>query len=991
MKKLMSFLTLLICTMGAMAQSWSNPHSNNPGGYTVINANFVVENSNDAVYLGNFTLAAFVGDECRWTESDNGSSMTTENSQTFLTIKVPGNYDNESDNGKSIKFYASDRFGNIYELKVSTNITYDQETTYGNPPSTNRINLTLTYPTTITFNSFEVNKGESINLLDQITVEPVGAALPQNYQWYLGNYSSYATIEGDVLTGVDFVKDAEIIMRCKDGNHVRIANTTFSVVNHATAINIVTDAITVFKDETTQLDLFMKNNYQFFAYSLTPTDATDNVQWEYDEEYIAIQNGKYVPIKGGTTQIRPYIVKSDQTKLYPADNKKISVTINVPISSFTSNWPANTEFICNVDDDIYNHIQQYISITPDNATDKTFTITGNNVAEYFNVTDGHIIALKATPSGSPVTITVKANNLGITDPTYTFDINVEILNQAKELTISSDPLILDSKITIEEAEQAIANYITWGPESSIPYPGYSTIEHVSGPIMVGKGNIDANGNVTLGITSPEGTLESVGGTETIIKVTIIYRDFSNWDGQGYQTITNTEITKQFTVKVVSGLEKFTVVVTPNESNPTVGTITVTPVPANAQFELANPQITVESSLYPTWQTIISVTKVEEAASGCSYTYTGLLPGDFKATFSSNGKSGEQTFTVPAVVNLANGWQWKSNPYGDITNTKDAKEAFFGTNFSEARTYDDLLFNDPNWGFYGTLNTKSIAQSQMYKVKMSGSQTSYITGGHPTTNNTSLELQPGWNWIGSPYLYDRKLENMFDLEGNLPNGVVIASKADGSAEISLSGNTRQWIGDLKLIKEGQGYLIYNPTSNVITTSFKVEVGSMAQGDETSAGARRRASHTTVWEYDHTRFANNMTMVVRMPDLKDSEQYTIGAFVNGECRGEGSFENGLGFITVHTDGGEQVTFRLYNELTGQYFDIDQTVQTQNRIGSLSAPMVMTSEQVVTGISELHQQNTGVAERYDLSGRKVIDSGKGVSLQRMSDGKVVKVVVK
>ena len=167
--------------------------------------------------------------------------------------------------------------------------------------------------------------------------------------------------------------------------------------------------------------------------------------------------------------------------------------------------------------------------------------------------------------------------------------------------------------------------------------------------------------------------------------------------------------------------------------------------------------------------------------------------------------------------------------------------------------------------------------------------------------------------------------------------------------------------------------------------------MAQGDETSAGARRRTSHTTVWEYDHTRFANNMTMVVRMPDLKDSEQYTIGAFVNGECRGEGSFENGLGFITVHTDGGEQVTFRLYNELTGEYFDIDQTVQTQNRIGSLSAPMVMTSEQVVTGISELHQQNTGVAERYDLSGRKVIDSGKGVSLQRMTDGKVVKVVVK
>ena len=164
--------------------------------------------------------------------------------------------------------------------------------------------------------------------------------------------------------------------------------------------------------------------------------------------------------------------------------------------------------------------------------------------------------------------------------------------------------------------------------------------------------------------------------------------------------------------------------------------------------------------------------------------------------------------------------------------------------------------------------------------------------------------------------------------------------------------------------------------------------MEQGDETSAGAR--AKSRSVWHYDHSQFAGNMTMVASFSDLENPEEYTIGAFVDGECRGEGSFDRGLAFITVHTDGGEEVTFRLHNELTDEYFDIDQTVVSRMRIGSVKAPMQLTSNSVVTGIATVGRSASNV-ESYDLNGRAVDGNAKGITIRKMQDGTVKKVVRK
>ena len=86
---------------------------------------------------------------------------------------------------------------------------------------------------------------------------------------------------------------------------------------------------------------------------------------------------------------------------------------------------------------------------------------------------------------------------------------------------------------------------------------------------------------------------------------------------------------------------------------------------------------------------------------------------------------------------------------------------------------------------------------------------------------------------------------------------------------------------------------------------------------------------------------------------------------------------------------MSFRLRNELTGELFDIDQTVPFGAMLGSLKAPVQLTSQAVVTGVNNVQCTMNNVQERYDLGGRAVKATTKGLTIRRNADGKVVKVV--
>ena len=1000
MKKLLSLLMVLCCAIGASAQQGWTARTGQSQDRTVVIADFSVTNG-ASVYEGNWRIGVFVGDECRLVTQDNATDvLTSVNNQQFLMLEVPGNFDAENDEGKEIVIKVSSSMGDVYTLKPDQTLTWQPETTYG-VGSGPRVQLALTLPAEVTLSGFRIDAGNSVDLTNFLNVSPANAQIPENLIWYVGNnyyqpgdYGQFATISGSTLTAVKpnlsegenlpipygFVINAGNYMPLiVNGNPVE--NASFYIEQPATTLTIVTETFEVERGFAEELTVFMRNQHNYKAYSTTPEEITDEVKWEIeDATYIQEDQGTWEPIKGGTTRIRPYIERADGN-LYPEGNKWITVNIIVPVEEAYFNWPYDPQtqqqitFKCNVgDENILQHLDQYVRILPLDATDRTYTITdissygspqelGYRPVLYVNSDN----TIEALASGS-AELLIQPNGIGGEDLAFT--VFVEVDDPLKEVSFTEDPLTFDSATnTLETITSGIRRNIIWQDEYKALQFGTLSVAGV----LTGSGEFSANGPMlTLNNTEiPKG--------ESTITVRLGWNDYSQYDGTEESIAQQWNAGQSFKVVITMGLDHFTITVTPSSDDPTRGTITLTPVPADADFDWADYAdiLTVRSDNYDSFWHVIDI----KAGGEGIYTYVALLPGMFAANCDPDEE--DVFFEVPYRVTFANGWQWKSNPYGNMMSNKNLY-SYFGDDLAEARTYDKLLYNDTEWGYWGSLYDSqeiAIEQAQMYKVKMNAAHETFLYGGNAVMY--AFNVVKGWNWIGSPYFYKRTLDRI-----TTPvNGMVVVGKT-GSAEYDEIHDT--WSGDLKTIDPGQGYYVYLPDESSYIIGFVEEVfGHINQMDDDDVPVGARAARQSVWSYDQSRFANNLTVVAEVSDLDNPEEYTIGAFVDGECRGEGIFEDGRAFITVHTDGGEQVALRLHNELTGEYTDIDQTISTTAmRLGSLKAPVQLTAQGVVTGISTVEgaQQPT---ERFDLNGRTVKGNHKGMTIVRQADGSVRKVV--
>ena len=936
MKKLFSLLSFLLIAAGAWADYYT-PASPYTQGDAVIYAT-VSTNEADA-NASSYEVGAFVDGVCI------GNAKPME-SQIYI-IRARGNEDLV---GKTIEFRAYNPSSDLeFALTPSQTITFQLTGTYGLPYQP--VTLTLKAPTSYSLADIEVEVGKSVNLLDYLTMTPSDATLPLNLVW--GFYEEpydMVSVDGNIMTGV-YTGSTYLYLRGE--NLTNLAWAKVNVVKYATAINIVTNSITVNVDDYTTLIAFMKNMSEIGeAYRLIPADASNRVYWELKNDGIIEQREPdyWYPAKGGTTQIRPYFINKSGTKVYPASNKWITVTVYVPVESIAFDV---TRIYANVGDDIYQRLAKHVKFTPGDATDQNYTFS--TTATNRLTISGTSAVVKSAGSGS-ITVT-SADGAKTGSVLFTF------YNPLKEVTFSQSPLSIDRETSIADANNAIASNIVGALASNQD----AKIE-LSG-VLSGSGKFNPDKLWTVNITNTE--LQKGNAT---VSVTCGWYEYSTNDaGTDVRTMV-WGTAKSFIVNIGVALNSMAMYVTPNTSDPTTGTIPLIPDPSDADINWADFPVSISDGnpLYP-W----NVVTLTDHGDG-TFDYSVELPGRYVVEQTA---ADPQELEVPLKVSMASGWQWVSIPWGSVS----AYEAFFGSNFAEARTWADLLINDPSWGLFGTLLKTSILQGEMFKLKMNGTKTSYLYDGIEDFEY-DYNLQPGWNWIGCPFFYNRQLANAVNTS-NLVSGTIIASKSDGSAE----WNGTKWVGGLTTIKSGQGYLVYWPGSASGFFSFKSEF-SMGKGTKDGAsGAPRHVAYDSPWQYDHTLFASNMTMVATVEGILDTDRYTIGAFVNGECRGEGQFIDGLAFITVHGDGGENVSFRLHDTYTGDFFDIDQKVTSKTRLGSLDAPVRLSSKGFTDGISTIRVDNGTSGETFDANGRRLNGLQRGLNIIRQADGTVRKVVKK
>lgn len=313
------------------------------------------------------------------------------------------------------------------------------------------------------------------------------------------------------------------------------------------------------------------------------------------------------------------------------------------------------------------------------------------------------------------------------------------------------------------------------------------------------------------------------------------------------------------------------------------------------------------------------------------------------------------------VELAEGWNWMSL-YSDQLYEDQIKTYF--SNAQEIRSQHELLYNDPGYGFFGSLanincgSTYKVNVKEGQRVDFYAPEIQYYTG--DAADAKAEYIMSGWQWKSFPYCFRHYVAEVLG-KASLPNGSRIISK-DGFTECYEG----KWAGTLETIVPGEGYLIYNSSEDYLEITWPAE--SKLTKVERSKAAKRAPSYSP-FSYNKTRFADNMTIIAKSDEYLDGERYSVGAYVDGECRGAGRIIDGKMYITVHGEQGDKVAFKLYDKFSGQYIDMNETVGFTPICGSSDRPMSLNAPGTFTGVEEIMADDDFEnAEVFTLSGQRV-----------------------
>lgn len=334
--------------------------------------------------------------------------------------------------------------------------------------------------------------------------------------------------------------------------------------------------------------------------------------------------------------------------------------------------------------------------------------------------------------------------------------------------------------------------------------------------------------------------------------------------------------------------------------------------------------------------------------GLEWTIKASMAGTFTFYVSYDGvnqysikQTETGTLTVSQEIALESGWDWitvnalpaGSNSIVLYSNSNWIPEMQNGKNkVIEIRSQQALLYNDPNYGFFGDI-TELKPGDGMYKIKTEGSVVFQLGSNVSGISSADLpQTVKGYTWLGYPHQIDQPLTALASaLASTAEEGDMIIGK-DNFAEFSNG----EWVAaDGFTFKAGKGYMYYTMGNGGKTIDWGTPNPSAAKAFDVTFYAK--SNGVKEWKYNSSAYADNMPIVAVLSGIDDPENYSVGAFVGDECRGEGNVAGGkYMFINVAGTAGETVTFKLYNKMEGTYSDLDNTLTYGSKAGSLKNPV-------------------------------------------------------
>lgn len=938
--------------------------------------------------LGSMVSLAF-GAENKPASAITGSSIDTSetevflqwdaaNSAAFFTIDENGVITAVAETGEDDAWLGMNVM--VRDLKVRTNMGY-KETNFTSRSFGVRITKAKVPVTSISsdVNELTVYVGDNIlsTITPHITVEPDDAddksfIIYEPNSMMDGNYMATKSGKTTVTVEANSPASNEVVS-------VQINVTILDYINEITAVEptatveVGQNAIDAIKQviSWTPSGDFVDEELVF-----TPDDAS-----LYNQ-----QTGKAV--KAGTTTVTVTAANHPATHIPTATVTLIVKEPEKPVTAIELGGKAITVYVGN---DVKEALKDQVTYTPTDADEvyKDFTVQETaNVSKGTAIKPGecdvHVYAMNGeTQIASTKTVHVTVMAL----PDY--------VNGPDELTVNVGDNVkdaIDAVITIGSTEwdndKQAAAYInkeyTLSTSSNTAYydADYVATKVTKNPINVKittKG-MDATGaplTKTISLTIKQGVTSLTAETTTIKAelgddvfglirqmVTVNPSDATNQnitltpDKNSATAFENGVVTKAGTWKVVVTSEDnpqatitFNVVVEEPvaltfdpELEATVGqavTLTLTQT-VGGTIDPAKVKVTFSSN-----STAVPVTATPDET-GLEWTIKASMAGTFTFYVSYDGvnqysikQTETGTLTVSQEIALESGWDWitvnalpaGSNSIVLYSNSNWIPEMQNGKNkVIEIRSQQALLYNDPNYGFFGDI-TELKPGDGMYKIKTEGSVVFQLGSNVSGISSADLpQTVKGYTWLGYPHQIDQPLTALASaLASTAEEGDMIIGK-DNFAEFSNG----EWVAaDGFTFKAGKGYMYYTMGNGGKTIDWGTPNPSAAKAFDVTFYAK--SNGVKEWQYDNRAYADNMPIVAVLSGIDDPENYSVGAFVGDECRGEGNVAGGkYMFINVAGTAGETVTFKLYNKMEGTYSDLDNTVTYGSKAGSLKNPV-------------------------------------------------------
>ncbi len=943
MKKAILLTAMLILAVFRVnaARDW-NVNTNQYAYHAVVYA--VLQTADGkAVTLADYdNLGAFIGDECRAI-----ATRTTLNSgQTLFTVRIGVAAE---DKGKEVKFVVSSGMAE-FTLAETIEVTGGDETVGSINPSNPKV-LTYTPFTSITLpERIDINMGETKDLTTLMTCEPANATMPDAFYWDFANSQSYINIENNILSAV-----APNTFGCYLGLSAGSAGATTEVFVHQpiTAMDINTAD---FPNATIEVEV---NNFDDLNAKLdqivviSPENATETVVWKPSDTdaivWVPGENdnpGYWNPATPGT-----YTMTGSA-----AYGGSVTVTVKIiqPVESLEQLYK---DIVVVKGEEVTQYLKHVLKILPENATTQTEGLTYTIESENYGTPtlqlndDGTITAKSACRS---VTVYVSHQDI----PNTQIPVVVQVIPNDSVFIKAKENPMLQEMISSEFGQINLYRTLFYNYDASDLSAEAQKSEEFSNwykyNFSISMKEVQDEGKdnlLTIDADNSTATVNAYGSTNVRL-----YMPFtaSGFDENG-TFVPNKAYEYGVTYKLVisQGLESISLQTVELGMEDTEVRLVATTVPEGYILNEYDAKLSFSGNE--------ELASFERVAGTNEWIITPLHVGEDMVNLTYQNYGCETQLNVSQRLNKEAGWHWVSLYGGGVDVSK------YFDNAQELRSQSALVYNDPEYGFFGDLQRLDVRNCYKIQVKEGQNLNFIIPECYSYRDDTThVNLSAQWNWMANPYCKDHSFDDVFS-SIKLPDNSVILSKSDGMATYAEG----TWNSTIKTWKAGEGYLVYLPEGSM-EILFQSE-GVIPTLTNASGAKSAVTRNNKVWLYDSHRFADNMAIIAKGAVNLEEGRHTIGAFVGDECRGEGTVVNGRILMTVNGKANENITFKLYDSQTGLITNFAEEIKFGDIAGSFTKPVI------------LHSSTTGIENVSGDNGVNISVNGNSISVDGADKGSV------